>query len=35
MYASEASTNVKVSTLQYHSKRNEHKKLLWTKHGGK
>jgi hypothetical protein len=35
VYASEGSTNVKVSTLQYHSKSNEHKKLSWAKHGGK
>ena len=35
MYASEGSTNVKVSALQYHSKSNEHKKLSWAKHGGK
>jgi hypothetical protein len=35
VYASEGSTNVKVSALQYHSKSNEPKKLSWTKHGSK
>jgi hypothetical protein len=35
VYASEGSTNLKVSVLQYHSKSNEHKKLSWAKHGGK
>ena len=32
VYASEGSTNIKVSALQYHSKCNEHKKLLYAKH---
>ena len=31
VYASEGSTNVKVSALQYHSKCNEHKKLSYAK----
>jgi hypothetical protein len=35
VYASEGSTNVKVSALQYHSKSNEHKKLSYAKHVGK
>jgi hypothetical protein len=35
VYASEGSTNVKISALQYHSKCNEHKKLSYAKHVGK